>query len=198
MFKPRSFAQCCSLLGLLLVVALVAACDAPVAPAEPTHVAAPAPTQTPLPMPPQLPVEGELTPAAEAAQALEPAIFKALGVEVTGAEVPFMDPLTDKTGTCYELVATGTGELFESMDVVMDALDLVLTSHGWTEDAMYVADGPTGTARGYRQGDVLAIAAVGWRPSPDANCPEDEPIFECELTPEQQLYTISIQAVQGL
>lgn len=201
--------QICCTLGLLLALALTSACSAPAAPATPAEPTQPAPAAAPTQVPPTAapvptePVEapsepssaGGLAPATEACASLEPAMFKALGVEITTAEVPFTEPFSGKTGTACELSAHDTGTFFESVDVVMGALELIFESHGWTADRQYDADGPTGMGRGFRQGDVLAIASVNWEPSADANCPEDQPISACELTPEQQLYTVSICCV---
>lgn len=203
------------ILGLLLALLLTAACSAPATPqpaAEPTPAAAPTevlptaaplePTEAPPTAAPTEPAEepgtGDLTPATAAAEGLEPAVFKALGVEATLAEVPFTDPLSDTSGTSAQLLVEGTGVEFRSLDEVMGALELVFESHGWTADDMYVADGPTGTARGFRQEETLAVVMVQWEPAPDADCPEDQPISECDLAPEQILYTITIDCVLGL
>ncbi len=204
----------CSCLALLLVLVLTAACTAPaaappaaaptqaqgalaVAPtAAPPTAASALPTGTPG-LPPQVPGMAGLTPATDACSSLEPALFKALGVQIATAEVPFTEPFSGKSGTACELSAQGTGKDFQSVDVVMGALLLIFDSHGWTADGQYDADGPTGMGRGFRQGDLLAIASVGWKPSPDANCPKDQPISACQLTPEQQLYTVSISCMRG-
>lgn len=197
-------------LGLLAVLTLTAACSTP-PPAAPTAAPTEAPTTAPVEAPTEAPAEAPtevppteapagdeagIRPATEACSSLEPAVFKALGVEVTVAEAPFKDPLSDETGVCCELSAQDTGIYFESLDVVMEALDLVLTSHGWQPDEKYVADGPTGTARGYRLDDQLCIATVQWEPTADADCPDDVPIADCDLEPEQMLYTVSLQIVQ--
>jgi hypothetical protein len=47
---------------------------------------------------------------------------------------------------------------------------------------------------GYRQGGATLLSSVEWIPAADANCPPDQPIFECELTPAQQIYTLSVSA----
>jgi hypothetical protein len=68
----------------------------------------------------------------------------------------------------------------------------MLAEQGWTEDPQLAADGPTGTAAGYRKEDQICLAAASWVPDPSANCPADQPISACALTPEQQLYTITL------
>ena len=50
---------------------------------------------------------------------------------------------------------------------------------------------------GYRSGDLLAIAGVIWLPDPAANCPQDQPIAECKLTPAQKLYTITLDTARS-
>jgi hypothetical protein len=63
------------------------------------------------------------------------------------------------------------------------ALGIVLQSTGWTPDPGYVADSPTGTAFAVRRDNELA---------PEANCPQDHPISDCQVTPEQMNYTIRV------
>jgi hypothetical protein len=120
-----------------------------------------------------------------------------LGVEVAAAEASFQD-YTGKTGTGCQATATGTGLDFESFAVVADNLKGMLETRGWQEDSMYAADGPTGTAIGFRKGDGLCLLNVGWEPSGDANCPQDQPISACQLAPEQQLYTIVLNCAQEI
>jgi Tol biopolymer transport system component len=68
----------------------------------------------------------------------------------------------------------------------------MLEGQGWAADPLLVADGPTGTAAGYRKDDQVCWASAKWQPDDSANCPEDKPISECEVTPEQQIYTVTL------
>jgi dipeptidase D len=102
------------------------------------------------------------------------------------------DPVTGATGTGCQATITGTGVQFESPWAVVGALGAMLAEQGWTADPMFVADGPTGTAAGYRKGDQICLAAAMWQPDESANCPGDQPISACEVTPEQQNYTVTL------
>jgi putative hemolysin len=102
------------------------------------------------------------------------------------------DPVTGATGTGCQATITGTGEQFESPWAVVGALGAMLAEQGWTADPMFVADGPTGTAAGYRKGDQICLAAAMWQPDESANCPDDQPISACEVTPEQQNYIVTL------
>lgn len=46
------------------------------------------------------------------------------------------------------------------------------------------------------RGDLVAMALAMWLPNPAANCPKDQPIAECQVTPSQQLYTITLDTAQ--
>ena len=50
----------------------------------------------------------------------------------------------------------------------------------------------TGTTFAVRRDNELALASVDWQPAPEANCPQDRLISECEVTPEQMNYTIRV------
>jgi Tol biopolymer transport system component/putative hemolysin len=110
----------------------------------------------------------------------------------TQSEEPLDDPITGARGIGCQATVTGTGVQFESPSAVVSALGSMLEEQGWTADPMFVADSPTGTAAGYRKGGQLCLAAAMWVPDKSANCPEDQPISACEVTPEQQNYTVTL------
>jgi hypothetical protein len=121
---------------------------------------------------------------------------KALDVEVTQGEVPFTDPVSGEAGIGCEAKATGTGEQFESPDAVVGAVAGMLEAQGWTEDPMLAAGGPTGTGSGFRKGNRVCLAGAIWHPDASANCPNDQPISACPVTPAQQLYTVTLDCAQ--
>jgi hypothetical protein len=114
------------------------------------------------------------------------------GLPVTQSNEPLFDPQKDKQGAGCQAAITGTGEQFQDPTTVVQLLGALLIGQGFAEDMQLAADGPTGTARGYRQGDQLCVAMAMWMPDAAANCPTDQPIAACELTPAQQLYTVSL------
>jgi len=110
----------------------------------------------------------------------------------TQSEEPLDDWVTAASGTGCQATITGTGVQFESPSAVVSALGSMLAEQGWTADPMLVADGPTGTVKGYRKGDQVCLAGAMWVADESANCPEDQPISACDLTPEQQNYTVTL------
>lgn len=125
------------------------------------------------------------------------ALAETLSLEVAEiameGDAPFVDYPTGGSGTACKLTARGTGADFENPWVVADAVGKMLESRGWQTDIMYQADGPTGTSSGFHKDGGLCIVSVNWEPSPDVDCPEDRPISECEIAPEQQLYEITLE-----
>jgi len=148
---------------------------------------------------------GECAPTKRESPTVEPASCQevrtiaeeALGRQATvTAGVPFQDPITGKSGSACQATITGTGVDFESPDEVMQKLKAVLGARGWSEDVMYAADGPTGTGTGMINGDQLCLLIAMWIPAGEARCPADRPISECELKPEQQLYTVTLTCTE--
>jgi hypothetical protein len=121
---------------------------------------------------------------------------KTLGVKVTTGEAPISDWTTQRSGTGCQATATGTGEQFKGPDVVVKSLGDMLVSMGWTEDMKLQAGGPTGMGDGYRKDGELCLTSAGWQPSADANCPKDQPISACKVTPAQQQYTVTLNCAQ--
>lgn len=132
------------------------------------------------------------------AEALSRANTKHAIMEVTVAKDPvsMTDPATGAEGTACRAEAKGTGEDFERPDAIMEQITAVLVGGGWTEDPMLAAGGPTGIGAGFRSDDLVVMAAATWLPDPKANCPQDQPISACELTPAQKLYTITADTAQ--
>ena len=124
------------------------------------------------------------------------AVQDALGLEVTTGEAPFEDTLSGESGTGCQASAVGTGADFGTLPEAAAALSSVLQAQGWEEDPQYQADGPTGKASAFRQGDVLCLSHIAWQPAEGTDCPPDEPITSCELTPEQQLYLATLTCAQ--
>jgi putative hemolysin len=144
-------------------------------------------------------VESGLRPLDPAACGdLANAVVQTLGVEAAMAEAPFQDRVGGETGTGCQVTATGTGLDFEDHWIVFQELAEMLTAQGWREDMAYQGGGPTGTLSGFRRNGELCLLLVGWDPSEDADCPTDQPIGMCELTPEQRLYTIVLDCAQGV
>ena len=144
------------------------------------------------------------TPATTAGVTIQPLIMEVCDgqaqamahfldvLEVSQSDEPLDDPVTGASGVGCNATVTGTGEQFESPYAVVTILGGMLEEQGWTVDPMLAADGPTGSAAGYRKGDQICMAAAVWQPDDSANCPPDQPISACPVTPEQQLYTISL------
>ncbi len=156
-----------------------AAVTATAAPTEAvTATVAPAGAYSPLP--------------ADDCAALQTAAESALGVPFTLGEGPFFDYLSQEEGAGCQLTASGTGADFDAPSTVVDALRTAFV--GWSEEMQYAADGPTGSNIGLTRADALLLISVQWTPDPAVHCPDDQPISACELTPEQKLYTVVVQA----
>jgi tetratricopeptide (TPR) repeat protein len=174
-------------------------------PPAPTETPAPTPTSTAVPQAPTATAAPEAAVEAQddwqplspdACHNLANAMAQALGVDVATAEAPFQDHVSGKAGIGCQAIATGTGLDFESFMAVADRLREMLRYQRWREDFMYAADGPTGTGAGFQRAGELCLLTVGWEPSQDADCPQDQPISACQLAPEQQLYTIELNCAQ--
>ncbi|MBE2240023.1 MAG: DUF333 domain-containing protein [Caldilineaceae bacterium] len=128
----------------------------------------------------------------DACETLKADAENALGVAFTRSEAPFFDYVSQEGGAGCQLMAQGTGADFADPMTVVDALKAGFI--GWEEDMQYAAGGPTGMGVGMTRDAALLLILAEWTPDPAANCPDDQPISACELTPEQQLYTVTIQA----
>ncbi|MCJ7531049.1 MAG: DUF333 domain-containing protein [Anaerolineales bacterium] len=139
---------------------------------------------------------GDLTPLpAFMCSGLAESMKQTLGVYVTTSQVPFQDIVYGKSGTSCQLKATGSGVNFPDYIATEQSLRSMLETAGWKEDIQYSGGGPNGSVSGYRLENRFCQLYVGWNASADAQC-TGKPITECNLTPEQKLYTITLDCAQ--
>lgn len=155
------------------------------APATPA-VAAPEPTATAA-----LPRRDFNPPPASECQQIQGKAAGALKVAFTMSEAPFTLP-NGQNGVGCVLQAKGTGVEFPDLPTIYTALKEAFPD--WVDDPTQSADGPTATIWGWWKGSTLLLNSAEWQPSPDANCPADQPIGMCNLKPEQMLFTVTLTA----
>lgn len=96
-----------------------------------------------------------------------------------------------------QIVFSGDGTQYgTSFQAVAGKLDAMMLGAGWTRDPNADADGPTGTAAGYKKGGELVAVSVGYD-TPAGVCREDEPSASCHPTAAQMLYTITLGVMAG-
>lgn len=125
-------------------------------------------------------------------QELRTAASESLGVEfVAQTRAPFFDAFGGEAGQGCRLSASGNGTQFNSpQDVIVILAGSVGAS--WTEQPVYQADGPTGSSTALARDMALMLISANWQPEMGTQCPPDQPITECSLTPEQKIYTIQV------
>ena len=188
------------LLGALVAAALTA-CTAIQPPASTPSTPADAGTATATPVPseeaPTSPDRSAVAPVdAAECEAISAAIAAELAVEMEVAEGDLTSEIGGWHGTACTVTATGTGEDFGNFVDAAQTIRNVFVSQGWTENPTYLADGPTGTASGYELDNKLALVSVAWQPGPAVSCMADRPISECNVPPDQQIFTVAIQLFQ--
>lgn len=135
--------------------------------------------------------DAALAQGTAACAPLETAAESALGAEATvqTASIGYVG-YTDVDGC--QINFAGTGATFgTSFQAVAAKLDTMLTGAGWTRDPNADADGPTGTAGGYKKGSELLFVSVTYD-TPKGVCREDEPSASCKPTAAQMNYTITL------
>jgi len=127
--------------------------------------------------------------------AIASGMAQTLGIPVTRGGGP-INGLTQSGGSCFA-IATATGVQFGSPDAVVKKLGDMLGGMGWIMDPKLVAESATGHYQGYRKGAELCWADATWWPSPDANCPENQLLSDCNATPAQQDYTVVLNCARS-
>lgn len=129
-------------------------------------------------------------------QMLREEASRALGVDFALQDrAPFLDALAGEAGQGCRLRAFGSGSQFASPQAVVQAL-VGSAGQGWTEQPAYQADGPTGSGAALTRDMGLMLILAEWKPAMGVECPADQPIAACNLTPEQMEYRIQIDVAQ--
>lgn len=121
---------------------------------------------------------------------------EALGVEFFAqVRAPFFDGVGGEAGQGCRLTAMGTGTQFTNpSDTVRILSETVGLS--WNPVTGYEADGPTGSVVAMARDMALMLISANWQPGMGVVCPEDKPISDCGLTPDQQVYLIQVDIAQ--
>ncbi len=127
----------------------------------------------------------------------QPAVVEdVLGKEGTTGEAPFADTYSGETiGAGCVITVTDSGVDFpEDPDYV--ALRDTLEEMGWTEEMDYDHGAPNvWTTFTYRKGDEMCVYRHDWEPAPEVDCPAGQLVTECQMEPEQKLWTITLNCV---
>jgi hypothetical protein len=115
-----------------------------------------------------------------------------LGVDVTIAQEDFYDSISKQGGWGQALNATGTGNDFASPAITAQILATILENEGWKVDPQLAADGPMGTALGYRKDKALALIEVNWQPDSSITVDPSKPIESQEIPLDKQLYSVKL------
>jgi hypothetical protein len=181
------------LAGVLMLAACTPVTAEPPAAEQPATPAAVEPVGEQPAAETPAPAAGPYMPIPEAdCMTLQSDAEAALGVPFAMRTAPFTDYVSGEGGTGCLLTATGTGAQFTDPMTVIDKLKAAFV--GWEENMNYAAGGPTGAAIGMTRDQGLMLVSANWQPGPAVSCPADQPISACAVPPEQQMYTITVEA----
>lgn len=190
--KRRS--QSMQLIGVIFILLILVGCGPS---ATPIVVEA---TSTPLPItstdtPTSVDAAVYQPVSAEVCQILMEDASNSLGLRFDmQTDIAFTDYASGETGSSCTLSANTNGSVISDPN---DAVAKLVSGFiGWEEQFAYQAGGPTGAATGLTRDAGLLLVSVGWQPAAEVTCPADQPIDACPLTPEQKIYTVTIQAAQ--
>jgi hypothetical protein len=122
------------------------------------------------------------------------ALNESLGQAFVATTAAFTDTLMGGQGESCQSQATGNGKDFSLADSTK--INQIFETLKGEIDPDYSADGPTGTVSGYRLGSNLCLSQIEWALTPEVECDSDEPISACKFTPEQQIFTVTVDCVQ--
>jgi hypothetical protein len=133
------------------------------------------------------------TPASSICETIKPVFADVFELPWATTDTTFTDIATGTKQQGCRLTAEGTGVQITDFVDASQRLATLLTNHD-RGPAQPLADGPTGTVIGFNGGGRIGQLTVEWKPAPGVNCPQNQPIMDCTLLPEQKLYVIKLEA----
>ena len=135
-------------------------------------------------------------PSVDICPMIQDLASQALGVEFTlESPAPFVDEIAGEGGQGCLISASGDESQLGSPQAVIASL-LNSAGLGWNEQINYQADGPTGSSTAVTRDMTLMIFNAGWQSPESASCSVDQPVSSCDSTPEQKMYTVTINVAE--
>jgi len=136
----------------------------------------------------------------------EPAAFTAIvqdmqalfTIQPVTQKLLVIDPVKGDSLNGFEAKVTGNGVTLADAFVKADSLKKLLVAKGWVADSLYQADGPQGSFTGFHQGNDLCLVSSEWAPADSVVVPQDQPLLQENLAPEQRNYTVVVQFAAGI
>jgi hypothetical protein len=129
-------------------------------------------------------------------QMIQESAAQAIGIEFFRDDLsPFLDTVAGEAGLGCHIYAVADGNQIADPWTGLTTL-MSSAGGGWTEQNGYQAAGPTGFAAAMTRDMGLMLMQVDWQPTQGVDCPDDQPISACPLTPEQKVYNITIDVAQ--
>jgi hypothetical protein len=132
-------------------------------------------------------------PAAEC-QNFAVQVQNAIGMAAKASEDDFTD-LTDRSeGRSCHISGSASGQAYAAPSELMAKLAPVFGA--WQDDPARADSGPAEADKGFTNGSRIATVDVSWEPGPGATCSDKQPLSACNITPQQKLWTVTVDIVE--
>lgn len=132
-------------------------------------------------------------PPAEC-QSFATQVQNAIGMAAKAGEDDFTDLIDRSEGRSCHISASASGQAIGAPAELMAKIAPLFT--GWQDDPARGESGPAEADKGFVKGNRIAAVDVSWEPGPGASCSDKEPLSACNITPQQKLWTVTIDIVE--
>jgi len=132
-------------------------------------------------------------PAAEC-QTFASQIQAAIGFAAKATEDDFTDLTDGSEGRSCHISGSTSGQAFAAPTELLAKLAPVFS--GWQDDPARADSGPAEADKGFVSSNRIAAVAVSWEPGPGASCSDKQPLSACNITPQQKLWTVTVDIVE--
>jgi hypothetical protein len=132
-------------------------------------------------------------PAAEC-QSFASQIQGAVGFAMKAGEDDFTDLANGAEGRSCHITGTAANQTIANPGELV--AKIAGAFGGWRDDTSRDADGADGSTRGYLNGNRIAELDVSWEPGPGASCSDKQPLYSCNIQPQQKLWNVVVDIVE--
>jgi hypothetical protein len=130
-------------------------------------------------------------PAAECQQ-LAAKAQAAIGIPMRAGEDDFSDVVSRAEGRACHIAGSASNLNVASAADLMIKLAGVFSD--WREDPARAEGNADGAEKGFTRGSSIATVEVSWEPGPGASCSDKQPLSACQISPQQKLWNVVIDA----
>jgi hypothetical protein len=118
--------------------------------------------------------------------------YPGVNFKIQAIPMPVVDSDIAATIVDCQILSNADATVFQSISTIYSTLSQSLPSAGWSEQTAFRSDAPDGFTTAFLKKTQFCQATATWEPADGLSCPQGKSAADCNLTPEQQMVSLTI------